>query len=136
MQRVVIADDDEDLLEALGSFLEEEGYLVWKARDGVEAVALIQEHRPCIVVLDGVMPKLDGWQVLGRLAEDPEFEHMPVILTSGTSRSSSRRGDIVFMPKPIDWRLFLRVLRRLAGSRPTMPQIPCVTPAASEDAAG
>jgi DNA-binding response OmpR family regulator len=77
---VLVADDDPDLLELVEFRLERSGYRVARARDGQEALDVALEQRPALAVLDVMMPKLDGYEVVRQLRAHPETARMPVIL--------------------------------------------------------
>ena len=73
--------------------LEFEGYDVTEASDGVEAMERVRERRPDIILLDVMMPRMDGWQVLKALKDDPEFSDVPVVmLTAKVQDQDQIRG--------------------------------------------
>lgn len=83
---LLVADDDEDILMLVQLRLSRSGFEVVVARDGEEALRLVREHRPDLVVLDVMMPKVTGIDVVRALRADPETVDVPVILL--TARSS------------------------------------------------
>lgn len=90
---VLVADDDEDILLLVTTRLRRDGFEVVAARNGIEAVALVSEHRPRIAVLDVGMPGLDGLEVLEAIRADPEVAHTRVLLlTAKAQESDVRRG--------------------------------------------
>jgi two-component system, OmpR family, response regulator MtrA len=89
---VVVADDDEDILMLVRATLIAGGYEVAVARNGVAALALLQERRPAAVVLDIAMPELDGLEVLSRLRADPATADLPVVLLSARAQESDVAG--------------------------------------------
>src|SRR5258707_4413499 len=90
---VLVADDDEDILLLVTTRLRRDGFEVIAARNGEEALALAQERRPDIAVLDVGMPKLDGLEVLGRIRADETLKTMRVLLlTAKAQESDMRRG--------------------------------------------
>lgn len=120
---VLVCDDDELLVELLTYRLGSKGYDVLVARNGAEAVALATERRPDAIVLDMMMPVLDGQQVLRRLRAAPETANVPVVML--TARKQER--DIVdafelgasdYLVKPfIPEELMTRLARLLAAPR-------------------
>ena len=66
---ILIVDDEESIRKTLGGILEDEGYNVWLARDGKEAMELAREKLPHLVILDIWMPGMDGMEVLEKLKE-------------------------------------------------------------------
>lgn len=84
---VLIADDDEDILELIRLRLAR-SYDTLVARDGAEALALAQTHRPDVAVLDVMMPALDGYAVTRELSRDPSTSWIPVILLTARAQAS------------------------------------------------
>ena len=78
--RILIVDDNETNRDILKTRLTVHGYDLLQAGDGEEALAVVKEHRPDLVLLDVMMPKLDGIEVCRRLKADPELPFMAVIL--------------------------------------------------------
>ena len=90
---VLVADDDDDILLLVTTRLKRDGFEVIAARNGEEALALTQERRPDIAVLDIGMPKLDGLEVLERIRADETLKDMRVLLlTAKAQESDVRRG--------------------------------------------
>jgi two-component system, OmpR family, phosphate regulon response regulator PhoB len=79
---ILCADDDVDILSLVSLRLERAGYEVVRAEDGERAVAAARERRPAIAVLDVMMPKLTGYEVLAAVRADPALRGMKVILLS------------------------------------------------------
>ena len=69
-QKILVVDDDPDILDALTMILESQGYQVVTARDGIEGLANLKAEKPDLMVLDLLMPKMDGWAVCKEL-QDP-----------------------------------------------------------------
>ncbi|NIQ92924.1 MAG: response regulator [Desulfuromonadales bacterium] len=87
-KRTVLAvDDDKMIRDMLGSILKKEGHRVLTAKDGMEAFRLIISESPHVVVSDMVMPKLDGYNLLGALKNIPETSFIPVIMISGQMKT-------------------------------------------------
>lgn len=77
---IVVADDEEDILELVALGLERVGYVVHRAADGEQALALMREHRPDVAILDVAMPKLDGFELTRRLRNDPDTSEIKIVL--------------------------------------------------------
>lgn len=84
--RVVLVEDEEVLLEVLESKLKKEGFEVFSAKDGMAGLDLIKAIRPDIILLDVVMPRMDGFEVLENLKKDPELSKIPVIIISNSGQ--------------------------------------------------
>jgi len=85
-RRILVVDDDARLLHVLSMYLAIEGYEVQTAADGLEALACIAASRPDLVILDVMMPGLDGMEACRRIKDDPVTCHVPVILFTALSR--------------------------------------------------
>ena len=104
---ILVAEDDADLRGVLTASLMRNGHHVVQARDGAEALAAIECDHIDLLVLDLVMPNIDGFGVLTRLKELRNGDTLPVIVVSGTDRSSSegealRLGANVYLSKPVE----------------------------------
>ena len=104
---IVVAEDDADLRGILTTALTRNGHRVIQARDGAEALAAIEREQIDLLVLDLAMPNIDGFEVLARLKELKKADALPVVVVSGTDRSSTelqalRLGANVYLTKPIE----------------------------------
>jgi DNA-binding response OmpR family regulator len=113
---VLIVDDDPDIRTVMHLALAAEGYAVAEAADGGEALALLDERRPSLVLLDLNLPKLTGWDVHARLREN-NVEVPVVFMTAGTDacvQAARHRADGC-LPKPFALDELLRIVRRFAA---------------------
>ena len=104
---VLIVDDSRTIVRALQLLLEREGYLTYSAVDGIQAIAMTKRQRPDVVLMDVVMPNMNGFEATRALVNDPETAAIPVIMMSGTEQVSDRiwgirLGTKGFLAKPID----------------------------------
>ena len=83
--RVLVVEDEPAQLEILAYNLESDGFLVSRARDGEEALLVIREDVPDVIVMDWMMPHLSGIEVCRRLKSNPETRSIPVIILSARS---------------------------------------------------
>ncbi len=103
-----------------------EGYRILHARDGAEALEILRKTPPDIVTLDVMMPKIDGWSVLGIMKSDPALDHIPVIMITivDDRNLGYTLGASEFMTKPIDRARLLSAGSRVHGadsaSRPVL----------------
>ena len=105
--RILIVDDELRNLRLLESLLKPEGHEVVHARSGAEALELIKAVRPDLILLDVMMPEMDGYQVAGRLKLDPATQTIPIIMVTALNDRASRlaalnMGAEEFLTKPID----------------------------------
>jgi PAS domain S-box-containing protein len=87
---IVFADDDPMILEAMTEVLSAEGYAVHAARDGLEALALIRAVKPDYIILDVMLPKLDGGRICAAVRQDPLLRSTPIVAFSGLSPQDYR----------------------------------------------
>jgi PAS domain S-box-containing protein len=104
---ILVAEDDADLRGVLTASLTRNGHRVIPARDGAEALAAIEREQVDLLVLDLVMPNIDGFEVLAKLKDLRGGTTIPVIVVTGTDRSSTelqalRLGANVYLTKPIE----------------------------------
>jgi len=91
--KILIVDDDPDILDALAMILESQGYQVFTARDGIEGLANLKAEKPDLMILDLLMPKMDGFAVCKEL-QDPrwsKFKEMPILILTSVREDASRR---------------------------------------------
>jgi signal transduction histidine kinase/ActR/RegA family two-component response regulator len=88
-RKVLVADDDQLLVELLQEGLERRGYRVYSAFDGQQALDQVRRETPDYLVLDLVMPKVDGIQICQRLKEDPRLRSIPIIVLTNTAPESA-----------------------------------------------
>jgi CheY-like chemotaxis protein len=99
-RRILIADDEEDVLQFISLVLEDAGFFVGTARDGREALQKIEAERPDLLVLDLMMPVLDGWQVLKRLRQDAQPPRVVVLSAFADCPAAARAGAAACLTKP------------------------------------
>ena len=118
---VLIAEDNESLRIALAEALRAKGYAVLEAENGAEAVRLAEEHRPDVVLLDLMMPVLDGWSAAKRLQENAATAKIPRVAITALHLDRSTQGALaadfaLVLRKPLALReLFTVVEGLLAG---------------------
>lgn len=92
-EAILVADDDQDILELVAFRLERAGYEVLTAGDGEQALAAAREHRPALAVLDVMMPKLTGYDVVKAMRAEEGTSRIPVILlTARVQEADVSRG--------------------------------------------
>ncbi len=85
-QNIMVVDDNPDLVDIVKSILSAKGYTVQSAYGGEELFSRLEEQRPDLILLDIMMPRMDGFDVLSRLRGSAETSAIPVILLSGKSQ--------------------------------------------------
>lgn len=117
-KRILVVDDEVYIVHILEFSLSMEGYEVLTAFDGEEAIQRIEADSPDLVVLDIMMPKLDGYEVCRRVREDERFAGLPIILLSAKGRDNDVKkgleyGADSYMTKPFRPRVLLDEIERL-----------------------
>lgn len=104
-KKVLVVDDSETIRRTAEALLKKEGYEVAVAEDGLRAFAAIIDFKPNIIFLDIMMPRLDGYQVCSVIKNNPEYNHIPVIMLSSKDNIFDKArgrvsGSEFFMSKP------------------------------------
>jgi CheY-like chemotaxis protein len=115
---VLVVDDEPQVVTVLELGLHAAGYATFAAHDGLEAMAQIDRHHPAIMVLDVMMPRMDGWSVLEALHRLPRAERPRVIMvtalaTPGDRERATALGAEAYVAKPFDVDELMRVVRGL-----------------------
>jgi CheY-like chemotaxis protein len=115
-KRVLIADDDPDTRLLLSLVLTEQGYDLDTARDGFEALALAEQQRPDLMVVDHMMPRMTGTDCVTIMKEHPALCEVPVVLVTAAPAAVQAAGRLGFhaaVEKPLELDEFVRTVRRL-----------------------
>jgi CheY-like chemotaxis protein len=131
LKKIVIAEDDDAIAHMVSMALGDAGYLCLRARDGEEAQKLVKAHDPDLLVLDVMMPRVDGLEVARRLKADVMWSRTPILMLTALSGvdnevSGLEAGADAYMSKPFDLREFaarckalIRAARRERDRNPT-----------------
>lgn len=124
-KKILVVDDDTDVLEALTMILESQRYQVITAKDGIEGLACLKAEKPNLIILDLMMPKMDGFGVLKELREPmwEEFRDVPILVLTAVREEASRRryeletgvemGADDYLEKPISPDILLQRIERV-----------------------
>ncbi|MBA4304388.1 MAG: response regulator [Sphingobacteriaceae bacterium] len=117
-QKVLIVDDDPSILLSLDFLMKKAGYAVFIARDGAEALDILQREIPDCLVLDIMMPEVDGYEVLRQVKENAATSHIKVIMLSAKSRETDIQqamelGADNYITKPFATKKLLEDIRLL-----------------------
>ena len=88
---ILIVDDDPDILDGILIILESQDYELRTARDGVSCLELLKEDLPDLLILDLLMPRMDGWGVIREVRKDPRYANMPIMILTTVIEDASRR---------------------------------------------
>ncbi len=114
---VLVVDDDGAQRDLLTRFLEREGFSVRAAADGKSGLELARELKPRAILLDVMMPSMDGWSVLSTLKADPELAKIPVVMVTFVNEPGlgASLGAADMVPKPVEWDRLRTVMERFRG---------------------
>jgi two-component system, OmpR family, alkaline phosphatase synthesis response regulator PhoP len=121
---VLVVDDQPHIVRLIQLNLEKEDFRVVTAADGVEGMERAREHQPDLVILDVVMPRKDGFEVLHDLKDDPELSHIPVVMLTVKAHNVDivkglRQGAELYLPKPFHPKELVSLVKRvLEGEQP------------------
>jgi CheY-like chemotaxis protein len=89
--RILIVDDDPDILDGILMILDSQDYQLKTARDGVMCLEALKEEVPDLLILDLLMPRMDGWGVIREVRKDSRYENMPIMILTTVVEDASRR---------------------------------------------
>ncbi|MEW6376190.1 MAG: response regulator [Thermodesulfobacteriota bacterium] len=117
-RKILVTEDSPTILEILKSVLEEEGYEVITAMDGHQALELARNEKPDLMILDLMLPKIDGYKVCRMLKFDEKYKNIPIImLTARTKESEENLGKEVgadaYIRKPFQPEMIIDKIREL-----------------------
>lgn len=105
-QTILVVDDEQDLLDLIEYNLKKEGFDVLKAENGLEGIETARKYHPNLVLLDIMMPKMDGFEVVERMRDDPKLKHIPIIFLTARGDEKTEvegldKGGDDYITKPI-----------------------------------
>ncbi|MCE5239824.1 response regulator [bacterium] len=125
-KRILVVDDERHIVRLVQVNLERAGYEVLTAFDGVEALEKVKNEMPDMVVLDVMMPRMDGFEVLKNLQSDPRFQNIPVIMLTAKAQDADifkgwASGVSSYLTKPFNPRELLVFVERIFQSMDEPP---------------
>ncbi len=114
-RRVLIVEDDVDIRETLGELLASAGYETACAANGLEGLTAARRATPDLIVLDLMMPVMDGWQFRSAQRDDPALAAIPVIVISASAAAPAIDAD-TYLEKPFSMDRLVAEVRRLSRS--------------------
>lgn len=117
-KKILIADDEDDVKVVVQLFLESRGYDILTAYDGLDALDKAKTERPDLILLDLMMPVVDGFEVCKKLKAQPETASIPVVMISASTQEESRQkgldaGAVDFMVKPFQPEALDKLLHKI-----------------------
>lgn len=86
MKRILIVEDEKIMADLVQKKLEQEGYSTLVAQDGQQSLDMMRKEKPDLVLLDIILPKLNGFEVMEQINQDPELKDIPVIIVSNSGQ--------------------------------------------------
>jgi DNA-binding response OmpR family regulator len=123
IKTILIADDDPSIVAAVEFLLVRNGYEVHIARNGEEALKLVEAHNPDLVLLDVMMPVKSGYEVCMRMREREDWRHIKIIMLSAKGRDAEvakglSMGADLYITKPFSTRELMAKIKTLLGQGP------------------
>ncbi len=123
---VLVVDDENEIRDTLAEFLIGEGYEVFSARDGGEATAMLAHVTPHVILLDMMMPGMNGYEVIAWIRANAQLTAVPVVAMSGTD--SPPAGSTEFLQKPFSPEALVAAIES-AGQKPSGKSVTSILPA-------
>lgn len=123
MKKILIIEDSKQTVDILSEILQREGYEVHKAHDGIEGYRLTKRIKPDLVLLDLLLPKISGFEICKRIAQDNEIRKTPIIILSTLAEDKEalkklKNFDIIkFMKKPYDLEDLLSEIKKALNEK-------------------
>ena len=114
-----MVDDDPDILEALSEILESEGFAIQQARNGQEALEILEKVSPSLILLDLMMPVMDGWEFAEKMRRRVDWSQIPVIVLSADRNIGGRArelGALGYLAKPFELSALLSLVQSSLSS--------------------
>jgi two-component system alkaline phosphatase synthesis response regulator PhoP len=121
-QKILVVDDEPFMVRFIQLILERDGYVMLHAANGDEAIGLARREQPQVVIMDAMMPKMDGMTALRQLKQDAATQTIPVIMLTANPHQFTREeaqssGATIFLTKPFSPTQLLGELRRCMAPR-------------------
>jgi len=125
---ILIADDHEANRDILEQRLKAQGYDLVQAEDGEQTLQAVLQHQPDLILLDVMMPKLDGFEVCRRLRSDPQYPYVPIILVTAKSETKDivaglNAGGDEYLTKPVDQAALVARVRSILRQKALYDQV-------------
>ena len=117
MTKILIVDDEKDIVETLSFMLQAKGYEIISAYDGEEGLKLAKEEKPDLIILDVMMPKINGYKICRLLKYDAKYKNIPTIMVTARSQDNDKligeeTGANEYITKPFEFSDVLNVINK------------------------
>ncbi|MDQ7062907.1 MAG: response regulator [candidate division KSB1 bacterium] len=125
--QILVIEDDRDMAYQLKLRLEAKGYAVETVQSGSEGLARAREYKPDAIVMDVMLPELDGYRICRLLKFDTEYEHIPIIVVTARTLEEDRDmalevGADAYLTKPVDWKALYSTLENFLAPQAEEPE--------------
>ena len=118
VKRILVVDDEPNIVLMLEGRLKANGYEVLSAGDGVTALDMVKKEKPDLVILDLMLPKMDGYKVCGLLKKDTRYAKIPIVMFTARAQEEDRKmgeevGADAYLTKPFEPQILLAKIQEL-----------------------
>jgi len=119
-KKILLADDEEDIKTVIKLYLESKGYDVVTSYDGLDTLDKVKAEKPDLILLDIMMPVINGFEVCKQLKADENTSHIPIVMLSAASHSDSveqamKAGAVDYIMKPFEPPRIEAILKKILG---------------------
>jgi CheY-like chemotaxis protein len=120
--KILVVDDEQDIVTIIGKVLKKNGYEVITANDGLECIDKVSRVQPDLILLDNIMPNMDGLAVLAKLKDSKETQDIPVIMVTAIAdqehiTGAQKGGAVEYIIKPFDYTVLLEKIDQVLKSK-------------------
>ena len=116
---ILVVDDEPPIVQVVGDLLKQHGYKVMEASSGKEALEILKKSKPNLILLDIMMPGMDGLDVIEKIKSNKNFDKIPVVFLTATidpiSRSMGSLASTDYITKPFDNKDLIRRVKNIIG---------------------
>jgi len=121
-KRILIIEDDPSVLRAISYMLEKEGYQVLTATNGLEGLSKAKGENPDLLILDVMLPGIDGFEICHRLRAESQIAHLPILMLSAKGQATDRStglqvGADEYLTKPVERSVLLSKIEALLAAK-------------------
>jgi CheY-like chemotaxis protein len=120
--KILVVDDEQDIVTIIGKVLKKNGYEITTAKDGLECIDKVSREQPDLILLDNIMPNMDGPAVLSKLKASKETQDIPVIMVTALAdqehiTGAQKSGAVEYIVKPFDYEVLLEKVAQALKSK-------------------
>jgi CheY-like chemotaxis protein len=120
--KILVVDDEQDIVTIIGKVLKKNGYEITTAKDGLECIDKVSREQPDLILLDNMMPNMDGPAVLSKLKASKETQGIPVIMVTALAdqehiTGAQKSGAVEYIVKPFDYEVLLEKVAQALKSK-------------------